>query len=200
MDNQKFGAFVCALRKEKGWTQAELAKRLNVTDKAVSKWERGAGFPDVDMLEPLAGTLGVSLLELVHAERIPEPEVPTASADEALASIIDATDLQRKIEHRNCVIICVCVVAAFMLIGLVYFMGWLGFLIGCLPFATFAAGVILLILSRRWRAQNMPYLTGQRVGVLMLLYSAGAFVFWCAASLLNGSGFIATGGGFLWLF
>lgn len=200
MDNKKFGAFVCALRKEKGWTQLELARRLNVTDKAVSKWERGAGFPDVDMLEPLAGALGVSLIELVHAERIPEPEVPIAGADEAIAGVIGAADLQRKIEHRNCVIVCVCAVAAFMLAGLVYFMGWLGFLVGCLPFATFAAGVVLLALGRRWRAHGTPYLTAKRVGALMLLYSVVAFIFWCAASLLHGPGFIATGGGYLWLF
>ncbi len=41
MDNKQFGQFILKLRKEKGWTQLELAKKLNVTDKAVSKWERG---------------------------------------------------------------------------------------------------------------------------------------------------------------
>ena len=41
MDNQKFGTFIATLRKEKGWTQRDLAEHLNVTDKAVSKWERG---------------------------------------------------------------------------------------------------------------------------------------------------------------
>lgn len=41
MDNQKFGEFILSLRKEKSWTQLELAEKHNVTDKAVSKWERG---------------------------------------------------------------------------------------------------------------------------------------------------------------
>lgn len=57
MDNQKLGIFITELRKEKGLTQAQLAQKLNVTDKAVSKWERGVGFPDIKLLEPLADVL-----------------------------------------------------------------------------------------------------------------------------------------------
>ena len=61
MDNIRFGSFVAQLRKERGLTQKELAQRLHVTDKAVSKWETGRGFPDLKLLEPLAQTLEVSL-------------------------------------------------------------------------------------------------------------------------------------------
>lgn len=66
MDNQKLGIFITELRKEKGLTQAQLAQKLNVTDKAVSKWERGVGFPDIKLLEPLADVLDISLLELMN--------------------------------------------------------------------------------------------------------------------------------------
>ena len=59
MDNQKLGIFITELRKEKGLTQAQLAQKLNVTDKAVSKWERGVGFPDIKLLEPLADVLDI---------------------------------------------------------------------------------------------------------------------------------------------
>ncbi len=69
VDNQKFGSFIASLRKEKGWTQLELANKLNVTDKAVSKWERGIGFPDLKMIEPLAEALDVSITEIMHAEK-----------------------------------------------------------------------------------------------------------------------------------
>jgi len=69
MDNQKFGQFIASIRKEKGWTQMELAHKLNVTDKAVSKWERGIGFPDLKMIEPLAQVLDISIDEIMHAEK-----------------------------------------------------------------------------------------------------------------------------------
>ena len=72
MDNVKFGAFLAQCRKNKGWTQKDLAEHLNVTDKAVSKWERGLGFPDIKLIEPLAGLLEVSVLELMRSESIEE--------------------------------------------------------------------------------------------------------------------------------
>ena len=54
MDAKIFGAFIAACRKEQNMTQAELAVQLHVTDKAVSRWERGVGFPDINTIEPLA--------------------------------------------------------------------------------------------------------------------------------------------------
>ena len=51
MDNEKFGQFVRSMRKEKQMTQQQLADRLHLTDKAVSKWERGLSLPDISMLE-----------------------------------------------------------------------------------------------------------------------------------------------------
>ena len=69
MDRQKTGALIAQMRKERGLTQRELAEQLHVSDRAVSKWERGAGFPDVSMLVPLAEALGLSVLELLQGEQ-----------------------------------------------------------------------------------------------------------------------------------
>ena len=63
MDRTKTGALIAAARKEQNMTQKELAAALHVSDRAVSKWERGAGFPDISLLEPLADALGLRVLD-----------------------------------------------------------------------------------------------------------------------------------------
>lgn len=70
MDAQRTGLFLTELRKEHGWTKAELAQQLGVTDKAVSRWETGRGLPDTALLLPLAAALGVSVGELLAGERL----------------------------------------------------------------------------------------------------------------------------------
>lgn len=62
------GPTIRALREKRGFTQKELAEKLSVSDKAISKWETGRGLPDVTLLEPLARTLGVSVAELLSGE------------------------------------------------------------------------------------------------------------------------------------
>ena len=66
MDTKNFGTFLAQARKTRNLTQAELAEQLHVTDKAVSRWERGIGLPDINTLEPLADALGLSLSDLMH--------------------------------------------------------------------------------------------------------------------------------------
>ena len=98
MDNIRFGAFVAQLRKEQGLTQKELADRLNVTDKAVSKWETGKGFPDVKLLEPLAQALGISLVELIRGEKDPRDSLTAAEAE---AVVSQAMDQSQRITARR---------------------------------------------------------------------------------------------------
>lgn len=69
MEAKKFGQFIAGIRKEKKMTQVELAEKIHVTDKAISRWERGLGFPDIQTLEPLAQVLGISVLELMRSEK-----------------------------------------------------------------------------------------------------------------------------------
>lgn len=68
MNKEKFGSYLSMLRKKNGLTQVELAEKIHVTDKAVSKWERGIGLPDISNIEPLADALGVSVLDIMKSE------------------------------------------------------------------------------------------------------------------------------------
>ena len=70
MNNYITGAAIRALREKKRLTQHQLAEKLCVSDKAISKWETGKGFPDISLIEPLANTLQVSLPELLSGEQI----------------------------------------------------------------------------------------------------------------------------------
>lgn len=92
MDNIRFGAFVAQLRKEQGLTQKELADKLNVTDKAVSKWETGKGFPDVKLLEPMAQVLRVSLVELMQGKRQEAETLTVAEADAAVSQAMGQSE------------------------------------------------------------------------------------------------------------
>lgn len=98
------GAFIAELRKEQSMTQKELADKLGVTDKAVSKWERGKGIPDVDSIERLSSVLGVSVSELFAAKRdeiLNNDKIPRN--DEAVKS------KNRILRYAvNIVFICVC--------------------------------------------------------------------------------------------
>ncbi len=70
MDNYVTGAAIRSQRESKGITQEDLANRIHVSAKAVSKWETGRGFPDISLLEPLAETLGISVIELLSGEAV----------------------------------------------------------------------------------------------------------------------------------
>ena len=97
IDREKFGAFVAELRKEKGLTQKELAERLMISDKAISKWETGNSIPDVTILVPLATELGVSVTELLECRRMGYTEnMDTAQTDVLLKKVIELSEEERE--------------------------------------------------------------------------------------------------------
>ncbi|MBQ7580532.1 MAG: helix-turn-helix domain-containing protein [Clostridia bacterium] len=70
MNQYVTGAMIKRLRESRNLTQLRLAEKLNVSDKTVSKWETGRGYPDVSLIEPLAAALGVSVIELFSGENV----------------------------------------------------------------------------------------------------------------------------------
>ena len=104
-DKGTFGAFVAQLRKEKGMTQKELAKQLFITDKAVSKWERGLSLPDIKMFEPLAEALGITVFELMACEREEREEIPAEKVGKALHKTMEiAREKQRRTVRKSWVV------------------------------------------------------------------------------------------------
>ncbi|MBQ6583205.1 MAG: helix-turn-helix transcriptional regulator [Mogibacterium sp.] len=70
MNQYVTGTMIRRLRENRNLTQQQLAERINVSDKAVSKWENGRGYPDISLIEPLAEALGVSIIELFSGEDV----------------------------------------------------------------------------------------------------------------------------------
>ena len=79
MNNKITGTFISARRKELNLNQKQLADKLGVTDKAVSKWETGRSAPDISLLEPLAKELGVSVVEILQGEKVEEENFSAVS-------------------------------------------------------------------------------------------------------------------------
>ena len=101
MDALETGKRIQELRKQHGWTQKELAERICVSDKAVSKWERGLNFPDMALLKPLAEVLETSVTELLGIEN----QQPAQAAEIVTAVAAEETARLRK-EIRNRAMIC----------------------------------------------------------------------------------------------
>jgi len=83
MDQEKIGKFIAACRKEKGYTQASLAEKLGITDRAVSKWETGKSLPDASIMMELCELIGTNVNELLTGERIALDEY-TKKAEQSL--------------------------------------------------------------------------------------------------------------------
>ena len=95
MDNKKFGDFIKELRKEKQLTQKELGEKLNITDKAISKWERGLSFPDIAVLKDLAEFFEIDISELLNGERGKKQEIDIEKA------IQEAIENYKNIEEKK---------------------------------------------------------------------------------------------------
>ncbi len=120
MDKEKTGQLIAELRKDKGLTQKQLADALNVTDKAVSKWERGLSFPDISMLEPIAEILDISIMEILTGARQDKNE--TMTREDASKIIKESVELgDEQIRHKkemSRIIIILLVVLSLLLISI----------------------------------------------------------------------------------
>ncbi len=118
MDNRKTGNFISQRRKELNLTQKQLAEELNVTDKAVSKWETGNGAPDIALLSLLAKTLNVSVAELLDGEYSEESVVQSEKI------IIEALQKAKKAQIKAIISVLTTLVIVFALTNIVTYAYW----------------------------------------------------------------------------
>lgn len=122
MDREMLGRFIAQRRKERNMTQRELAEALHVTDKAVSKWERGAGCPDISLLEPLAEALELSVDQLLtYQTALEEPEAAAEPVtSQAVQAVLDLTLEERRARRRRRWFIAMAVTLSLIVLAVVY--------------------------------------------------------------------------------
>lgn len=118
MNALETGKFISSKRREKGLTQKELAEKLGVTDKAVSKWETGRGMPDVSVLEDLSKELEVSVSEILNGGEV-ERELLPETADKIIVDTMK--DSSKKVSRKRLMAIGVGVAAAILIICVLIF-------------------------------------------------------------------------------
>ncbi|MBE6781090.1 MAG: helix-turn-helix transcriptional regulator [Ruminococcaceae bacterium] len=110
MDSKKIGNFIAKRRKELGLTQLDLANKLNITDRAISKWENGRGMPDISLIKPLCNELKITVNDLLSGEKLQESEIKTKSEE----NIINTLDYSKK-KQKNYIKI---IIAATLIIAI----------------------------------------------------------------------------------
>lgn len=174
MDVKRTGSFIAEMRKGKNMTQAELAAKLQVTDKAVSRWERGVGYPDITLLEPLAGQLGVTVLDILRGEKTFPDKMTGEETEQTVAETVRLAAGQRRQAVRRVILLAIVMLigAAMLIWGILWWtsqQSTLKIIAGAdgpsavfvawkvepmLPVAVSAAGAVLILASLliyRWR-------------------------------------------------
>ncbi|MDD6401168.1 MAG: helix-turn-helix transcriptional regulator [Lachnospiraceae bacterium] len=102
MDNVRTGLLIAQIRKEKGYTQKDLAEKIGVSNATVSKWETGKGFPDISLLEPLAISLNISITEILAGEIIKTTDL----TEHIISDLVDVTikDQEKKVKLFNWIV------------------------------------------------------------------------------------------------
>ena len=97
MDQIKIGRFIADERKRKGYTQKQLSEKLEISDKTISKWERGNGFPEVSLLLPLCNELEITVNELLSGERVSEEDYRKKAEENMVNLVKEAQESKKKI-------------------------------------------------------------------------------------------------------
>ena len=119
MDQIKIGKFIAECRKKKNLTQAQLAEKLNVTDRAISKWETGKAMPNFDIMLDLCSILGINVNELLCGEMI-DMEQKDDQLNELIFQMAKNEErYHKRLLHSACVIVAISLLALICLVTLI---------------------------------------------------------------------------------
>ena len=127
MNQIKIGRFIADERKRKGYTQKQLSEKLGISDKTISKWERGNGFPEVSLLLPLCDELEITVNELLSGERVSEEDYRKKAEVNMVNLVREAQESKKKI-ILSAMVATLTIVAAFplfLLSGILEMENWL---------------------------------------------------------------------------
>lgn len=160
MDQVKIGRFIQTMRKEKNYTQREVAEKLNISDKTVSKWETGNGLPDVSIMLSLCDILGISVNELLSGERLDEKQYHKRAEENIMNLIQEKNEAKKKIiiETVVAVITILAGVTIILLAGLLEMQVWLRCVLIGIALVVISAGVgVACVLEREAGAFECPH-------------------------------------------
>ena len=159
MDQITIGRFIAQERKQKNYTQRQLADRLGISDKTISKWERGNGFPEVSLLLPLCEELDISVNELLTGERVSDTEY-RKKAEENMVNLVKETQESKKKIILSALVAGLVILAAtplFVVSGAVPMENWLRILLIIIGMVVIVVGIgIACVLDREAGAFECP--------------------------------------------
>ena len=159
MDQIRIGRFIAEERKRKGFTQKQLSEKLGISDKTVSKWERGNGFPEVSLLLPLCDELDITVNELLSGERVSEEDYRKKAEENMVNLVKEAQESKKKIILSAMVAILVILasVPLFVLSGAIEMDTWLRVVLIVIGFVVIVFGIaIACVLDRDAGAYECP--------------------------------------------
>ena len=110
MDQIKIGKFIQTLRKDKDLTQAELADKLGVSDRAISKWENGRGLPDYEYIQDLCKELDITYNEFIAGERIEDKDTETKLEENLVTVYKESTKNEKKLFKIKTILVTILII------------------------------------------------------------------------------------------
>ena len=159
MDQIKIGRFIADERKRKGYTQKQLSEKLEISDKTISKWERGNGFPEVSLLLPLCNELEITVNELLSGERVSEEDYLKKAEENMVNLVKEAQESKKKIIMSAMVgvLVIVAAVPLFVVAGMFEMQVWTRVLLMGIGFVIMVMGIaIACVLDREAGAFECP--------------------------------------------